>query len=701
MKTRLDQLNCPPHGLKQISQAARARILQAGVCGLIGTFLWVLPNAQAQVAGEYAGTAGAVAAPVSKGASRMPLKLAAGGAPLHLTIGMAAGPAAAAAAAARAMPEKGPNCTGELGAHQSVTVPLGKSTMLDLPEPVRSRTLGNPQIVQAMLVSPRTLYLLGNQIGTTNMIVQGRSGSCSVIDVAVSVDPAGLQHALAAVMPEENGVRVTAVSDSLVLSGMVSDTTKAQRVVDLANAFVDRQDAQAQAGGQDSGQGAAGGMLTLSLSSAGGNNGSSQRSKIINMMHVAAPQQVMLEVKIAEVDKTLIDQLGSALNINAHSGSWSFNLLSDFLSGGLSAVTASKANNSPLAAALDAQKTDQLTKILAEPNLLAISGQEASFLAGGKVFIPVPQSNNSNGETIVLQEEQFGVGLTFTPTVLGNGRINLKVAPEVSELSPTGVTVTAPGTNATSILPLITTRRASTTVQLNDGQSFAIGGLLKNNITGALKAIPGLGELPIIGALARDTNYQNDKTELIFVVTPHLVKPLQPNYPLPTDHFGDVNEAEVYATGNMEGHARPKAGSAPAVAAPTAAASVSAPAAAKPAPAAAVPVAPAPAAAAPAAAAEPAATTTPVPSPEAAAIPLPDPLPAPAPAPAPAANDTPPAAIKPASADTPAAAPVTIAEVATEPAQTPAPESAQAPAADPALAPSARSLRTASLYATH
>jgi pilus assembly protein CpaC len=257
-------------------------------------------------------------------------------------------------------------------------------------------------------------------------------------------------------------------------------------------------------------------------------------------------------------------------NLQGAFGSWNVGLLADFLSGGMSALSIAKSNNKPLRLLLDAEHDDQLVKMLAQPTLMAISGQEASFLAGGKVFIPVPQSNNANGsQTIILQEERFGIGLVFTPTVLENGRINLKVAPEVSELSPTGVTVTASNSNNTSILPLITTRRASTTVQLMDGQSFAIGGLLKDNITGTIKAIPGVGELPILGALARSTNYQNDKTELVFVVTPHLAKPLPANYPLPTDHFGQVSEAGIYATGNMEGHApAPSAPAAPVSALP-------------------------------------------------------------------------------------------------------------------------------------
>jgi pilus assembly protein CpaC len=462
----------------------------------------------------------------------------------------AAAAAASAQPAARAMPfaEHGPNCVGEVAMHTSVVVPLGKSTMVGLPEPVRTRTVGNPAVVQAMLVSPRTLYLLGSDVGTTNMIVQGRSGSCSVIDVVVGADPGGLQQAISDLMPEESGVKVKVAADTIVLMGTVSDAVQAQRVVDLANAFVQRPATPLAAQGKAAPPSAAPAPSSASTGAT--------PPRIINMMRVAAPQQVMLEVKVAEVSKTLINELGAAANLQAGFGGWSVGLLADFLSGGLSALNLSKANNKPLRMMFDAEKDDQLVKVLAQPNLMAISGQEASFLAGGKVFIPVPQSNGSGGTTITLQAEQFGIGLTFTPTVLRDGLINLKVAPEVSELSPTGVTVTASNSNASSVLPLITTRRASTTVQLHDGQSFAIGGLLKDNVTGTIKAIPGVGELPILGALARSTNYQNDRTELVFVVTPRLAKPLPQHYPLPTDQFGQVGEAEVYATGNMEGHRR-------------------------------------------------------------------------------------------------------------------------------------------------
>ncbi|MFX1716229.1 pilus assembly protein N-terminal domain-containing protein [Paraburkholderia sp. A1RO-5L] len=463
-----------------------------------------------------------------------------------MTVAMA--PAMAGAAAMSGpIPLRGPSCTGEIRDETSVTVPVGKSALVPLSEPARNRTLGNPVVAQAALVSPRTLYVVGMTVGTTNMIIQGRSGACTMINVIVSVDAEGLQQALRHLMPQEPGIRVSTAAGELVLAGSVSSGPAAQQAMQIAQAFADSQPTQQQqAASANSGNG------TASVSQQ--SSSTSKAATVINMMAVDTPQQVMLEVKVAEVSKTLINQLGAAVNIQGGFGSWTGALVSNLLAGVSSAFAVSKANNRPLNLAVDAQKTDNLIKILAEPNLVTISGQEATFLSGGKIFIPIPQSSGNGVSSITLQQEEFGVGLRFTPTVLANGRINLKVAPEVSELSPTGVTVSSSGSNGVSILPLINTRRASTVVQMNDGESFAIGGLLSNNITGALKAVPGLGEVPVLGALLRSTSFQQDMTELVFIITPHLVKPMKTaNYPLPTDSFSQTNEADVYATGNMEG----------------------------------------------------------------------------------------------------------------------------------------------------
>jgi pilus assembly protein CpaC len=495
-----------------------------------------------------------------KGGANAALPVGRGPVPMMISMSpMPSGPAASGKSVG-AVPLSGPNCSGEIRDESSVAVAVGKSVLVPLAEPARNRTLGNPTVAQATLVSPRTLYLVGMTVGTTNMIVQGRSGQCQIIDVIVNIDADGLQRTLQQLLPAERGIRVSTAAGNLVLAGRVSGAQAAQQAMEIANAYAGAQPTQQQqASTANFGNGAS--SLTQQSTSV------SKASEVINMMTVDSPQQVMLEVKVAEVSKTLLNQLGAAVNIQGGFGSWTGALVSSLLAGVGNGIAVSKANKLPFNVAVDAQKTDSLGKILAEPNLVTLSGQEASFLAGGRVFIPVPQSNGTGGSTITLQEEEFGVGLKFTPTVLAGSRINLKVAPEVSELSPTGVTVTASNVSGSAILPLITTRRASTTVQMNDGESFAIGGLIQNNITGSLKAIPGLGEVPVLGALFRSTSFQQDRTELVFIITVHLVKPLPSNdYPLPTDSFGQTSDAGVYATGNMEGR-RPQPAT-PASAAP-------------------------------------------------------------------------------------------------------------------------------------
>jgi pilus assembly protein CpaC len=441
--------------------------------------------------------------------------------------------------------EVGPRCSGDAAQPAKMALQLGKSAMMRLPEPLLHRSVGNPEVVQAMLVAPDTLYIAGIDVGSTNMIVQGQSGACSVVDIVVTMDASAFEASLAAVLPDEKNIRVTAAADAIVLSGTVADAATLKHVSELAGAFV-RRPVQPLNGVGKSDPAAVPGAAPAGTAGGGG-------LRVINLMSVAAPQQVMLEVKIAEVSKTLLERLEAGATIKGSTGSWTATLLSSFLSGTLGgSFDASKSNGSRLT--LEAQKQDGLVRILAEPNVMAISGQEGTFLAGGKIFIPVAQDNNK----VTLEEKEFGVGLRFTPTVLAGGRINLRVAPEVSELSREGIGISTGGAfNGTAILPLITTRRASTTVQLYDGQSFAIGGLIKNNLTTTLKGLPVLGELPILGALFRSADYQQDRTELVFVITPHVVRPLPPNYALPTDKVGVPSPGRVLLLGRMEGAAAP------------------------------------------------------------------------------------------------------------------------------------------------
>ena len=488
-----------------------------------------------------------------------------------------------------------------------VQVSVGKSTVIRPPTPITRILLGNPEGSRAarpseskakakdereeddgstsedkmrpgvaeldvLLLSPTEVYLLGRSIGSTNVVLLDQSGQCTAFDVVVNMDTGALQTVLGQLLPDEKGVRIASAFDSIVLTGMVSDADAVTRVMDLANAYV-----------RGSGGGAAGSV-------AGAN------PRIVNMLSTGAPQQVMLEVKVAEVSKALLDRFGINFSRAYVPGDGS---LIRFLSGvfggtgalvgqvtgtvgaqiGGGAVGSSTNGQTtsvwtgqvgdarigdnpqvPFAAGkgtttigIDAQKTDGLVKVLAEPTVMAISGQSGSFLAGGKIFIPIAQDTGAGGRSMTLEEKEFGVAVAFTPTVLGGGRINLVVSTEVSELNREGVGISAPGVNGLAVLPSFTSRRAKTTVQLMDGQSFAIGGLIKNNNTASIRAFPLLGELPIIGALFRSTEFQTDKSELVFVITPRLVKPLPASYALPTDNYVPPSRADVHLHGRLEG----------------------------------------------------------------------------------------------------------------------------------------------------
>lgn len=440
--------------------------------------------------------------------------------------------------------EAAPACVGGLPAPVQVQINAGKSTLLNLPEPIARRTLGDPEIADARMVSPQVMYLVSGRIGTTNAILQGHSGRCMVLDIVVAIDTDAVQAKITELMPAEKGVKVSAAGDSLVLNGTVSDALAADRAVAIANAYVRTAYQQGIGGGTGSQQGRLGTQLAQ-------NGAAPQLARIINLLSVGAPQQVMLEVKVAEVAKTLLDKLGASVNAARTDGSWTYQLLSNFLTGELSGM-AGAVKNSVNNIVIDAEKRDGMLRILAEPNVMAISGQEGSFLAGGKILIPVAQSNVDGVLRITLEEKEFGVGLKFTPTVLADGRINLRVAPEVSELSREGVGISSTVAGGRAVFPLITTRRAATTVQLFDGQSFAIGGLIKNNVAANLKALPILGEIPILGALFRSTDFQSEKTELVFIVTPRLVKPLPPDYRLPTDRIGEPTRQGVFLGGQLD-----------------------------------------------------------------------------------------------------------------------------------------------------
>jgi pilus assembly protein CpaC len=255
-------------------------------------------------------------------------------------------------------------------------------------------------------------------------------------------------------------------------------------------------------------------------------------------------------VKVAEIDRTVAEKLGFDFQRAARKAGSAWTQIMTGIIGGAPGQLFQSLGTPSIGDSflIDAEKKDDLIQILAEPNIVAISGQEASFLVGGEVMIPVPQFAG----VVTLQSRQFGVGLRFTPTVLDENRINLVVSPEVTELVRFD-TIATTSLGGVLAVPTFTTRRISTTVQLRDGQSLAIGGLLQDNIKEQVKRFPVLGEIPILGALFRSSDFLKNKTELMVVVTPRLIKPLQPDHKVPTDAFIQPSRPEFLLEGKMEG----------------------------------------------------------------------------------------------------------------------------------------------------
>ena len=281
----------------------------------------------------------------------------------------------------------------------------------------------------------------------------------------------------------------------------------------------------------------------------------------------------MLEVRVAEMSRSLMRRLGVNFNWISN-GTFGISLLNS-----LSKLPAAGWPGNPLSitdnvtwisqftngattwtAFVDALKENGLTKILAEPTLITLSGRSASFLAGGEFPIPIPQSRREVARPSRSSYKTFGVALNFTPTVLGNGKINMMVNPEVSDLDfSRGVSLQG------YIIPSINTRRVSTVIELADGQSFAVAGLLKDELREVVSKYPVLGDIPILGVLFRSSNYQKNETELIVIVTPHLVKPIDmAKQTLPTDQFVDPDDFEFYLLGSLEGRARSEGAKPPA-----------------------------------------------------------------------------------------------------------------------------------------
>lgn len=426
---------------------------------------------------------------------------------------------AATVAPAPATAQPSAYTSGAYRPSNNVLLSIGEGQMVSLPRSVASVWTSNPSVADVYVNSPHQMNLFGKGSGQATIIATAADGSVVYgANVHVSQNVSSINEVLHAAMPDAN-ITVTPVGQVAVLNGTVASPEDA---------------AQAQA-------------LVLGLLNPGKKAGDALDIQPVNRLKVATPLQVTLKVRIAEVNRSMLKTIGVNLLSTDNTGGFNFGVAQG---GGIylpapggdgkgagtvirnalgSTLNASgKLFGLNLLATLDLAQTDGLVSTLAEPTLTALSGETASFLAGGEFPIPVSQGN----QAVTIEYKQYGVGLAFTPVVLADGRISMRVRPEVSELSDAG-SVNLNGYK----VPALTTRRAETTVELGSGQSFMIGGLLQNHNSNSINKAPFLGDVPILGTLFRSTSYQRNETELVIIVTPYLVRPVSNRLALPTDGY--------------------------------------------------------------------------------------------------------------------------------------------------------------------
>ena len=461
---------------------------------------------------------------------------------------------------------RSPNLAAELD------VPLYKSRILSLGSPISRISVGNPDIADLLLLRSSELYVLGKDLGTTNVLLwDSEDRLVATVSVEVTHDLEGLKTKLHELMPNE-AIEIRSAQRSIILSGTVSSPSNMTAAVAIAEGFL----AQVATAKEKE---------MFEAKSRGGEEGS---GRVINLMQVGGAQQVMLEVKVAEISRTEFRKFNMRFHAMLNSSRWTTGAVNGGATLPLTGDVPGPSynGNPPLGpmtegfapndlfiedkgffgslltrdflfnVTLEAAKENGLAKILAEPNLTTLSGQEAKFLSGGSFPIPVPGENNS----VTVEFKDFGVGVGFLPVVLGDDRINMVLNVSVSEISTANtVAVGAPGVSSNFVIPSLAQRSANATVELKDGQTIAIAGLLNENMREVINKFPGLGDLPILGHLFRSQDYVKGETELVILVTPHLAKPVTPDkIKLPTDSFVEPSDVDFYLLGRMEGRNPPE-----------------------------------------------------------------------------------------------------------------------------------------------
>ena len=399
-----------------------------------------------------------------------------------------------------------------------VLLSVGEGQQVNLSRPIADVWTSNPGVADVHVANTRQINLFGKEAGEATVIATAANGSVVyATNIRVGQNISSVNEMIRAAMPDAD-IRVTTVGQMAVLNGTVASPADSAQAEALVRTMLNP--------GVDTSQ--PGAMLKIVP---------------VNRLKTAVPLQVNLQVKIAEINRTALKQVGVNIFASDFGSGIKFGIgqgdsgsittisgtpfrVNPSVVGGTTLGLAGKLLGVNLAGAVDLAVKDGLATILAEPNLTALSGETASFLAGGEFPIPVAQAEGA----VTVEFKQYGVGLAFTPIVLADGRISMRVRPEVSDLSNEGAVKLGD-----FVIPAITTRRAETTVELGSGQSFMIAGLLRNNVTSDLNKAPFLGDLPILGALFRSNGFRRQETELVIIVTPYLVRPVSGRMALPTD----------------------------------------------------------------------------------------------------------------------------------------------------------------------
>lgn len=414
-------------------------------------------------------------------------------------------------------------------ASQSMSLPRGQSAVIELPVDVRDVMVSNPAVADAVLQSPRRIVLMGLAPGATDALFFDAAGRQILsLNVRVGAPVGVLQDTIRRIAPAAN-VTAEAVNGAVILTGSVESAGESERIERVAATFVERPE------------------------------------QVLNMMTIAGSDQVMVHVRVVEMQRNLIEQLGVSLNGAINNGTdpnWSLSNTPGFGVNAGQTGGGSFTFNSPaalggngLSATLRAFERAGVVRILSEPHVTSVSGEEADFLAGGE--FPVPSGVDNNGR-VIIEYRPYGVGLTVTPVVLSGGRISLRISAEVSDLSTTGSFSLGAGDGNTLVIPALTVRRVSNTVEIPSGQSLMIGGLMQSVTRESIDALPGMTELPVLGALFRSRDYLQGETELVIIVTPYLVNPTNPSrLQTPADGFQIASDAESILMGRLNRAYRP------------------------------------------------------------------------------------------------------------------------------------------------